>query len=135
EQVRRSDALNLKLSTHISNSIEVYIGSTHAEQVSLLDTLNLSVNSTSVNDTSIPVIPALNKTKNAYLITENPEFQFQYFTEKDLKHIFKEIKTSYKSEQHGQWKDKKQTISVQVTGPDGQTITLKPVFKELRLGK
>src|SRR3989475_6581811 len=135
EQVSMIDALNLKLSSHISNSSEVYMGSTHAEQVSLLDTLNLSVNSTSVNDTSIPVIPALNKTKNAYLITENPEFQFQYFTEKDLKHIFKEIKASYKSEQRDQWKDKKQTISVQVTGPDGQTIPLKSVFKELRLGK
>src|SRR2546427_2794078 len=135
EQVSMIDALNLKLSSHISNSSEVYMGSTHAEQVSLLDTLNLSVNSTSVNDTSIPIIPALNKTKNAYLITENPEFQFQYFTEKDLKHIFKEIKASYKSEQRDQWKDKKQTISVQVTGPDGQTIPLKSVFKELRLGK
>src|SRR3989475_8120524 len=135
EQVSMIDALNLKLSSHISNSSEVYMGSTHAEQVSLLDTLNLSVNSTSVNDTSIPIIPALNKTKNAYLITENPEFQFQYFTEKDLKHIFKEIKASYKSEQRDQWKDKKQTISVQITGPDAQTIPLKSVFKEIRLGK
>src|SRR3989442_6376222 len=135
EQVSMIDALNLKLNSPISNSSEVYMGSTLAEQVSLLDTLNLSVNSASVNDTSIPVIPALNKTKNAYLITENPEFKFQYFTEKDLKHIVKEIKASYKSEQRDQWKDKKQTISVQVTGPDGQTIPLKSVFKELRLGK
>src|SRR2546426_9816040 len=48
EQVSIIDALNLKLNSPISNSSGVYMRSTLAEQVSLLDTINLSVNSTSV---------------------------------------------------------------------------------------
>src|SRR3989442_2749782 len=125
---------NTGTNTPVSNSSGIY-NSTLVDQVSMIDTVNLALNFTLLNDTAIPVIPTLNKTKNSYLITENPEFQFQYFKDKDFMRIFKGIKASYKSEQHEQWKDQKKTISVQVTGPDGKTISLKSVFKELREGK
>src|SRR3989454_194305 len=125
---------NTGTNTPVSNSSGIY-NSTLVDQVSMIDTVNLALNFTLLNDTAIPVIPTLNKTKNSYLITENPEFQFQYFKDKDFMRIFKGIKASYKNEQHEQWKDQKKTISVQVTGPDGKTISLKSVFKELREGK
>src|SRR3989454_1181732 len=125
---------NTGTNTPVSNSSGIY-NSILEDQVSMIDTVNLALNFTLLNDTAIPVIPTLNKTKNSYLITENPEFQFQYFKDKDFMRIFKGIKASYKSEQHEQWKDQKKTISVQVTGPDGKTISLKSVFKELREGK
>src|SRR2546425_3818216 len=129
-----TDTVDIRLNTPASNSSGIY-NSTLVDQVSMIDTVNLALNFTLLNDTAIPVIPTLNKTKNSYLITENPEFQFQYFKDKDFMRIFKGIKASYKNEQHEQWKDPKKTISVQVTGPDGKTISLKSVFKELREGK
>src|SRR2546425_610595 len=134
DQVSMTDTVDIRLNTPASNSSGIY-NSILVDQVSMIDTVNLALNFTLLNDTAIPVIPTLNKTKNSYLITENPEFQFQYFKDKDFMRIFKGIKASYKSEQHEQWKDQKKTISVQVTGPDGKTISLKSVFKELREGK
>src|SRR2546422_3800745 len=134
DQVSMTDTVDIRLNTPASNSSGIY-NSILVDQVSMIDTVNLALNFTLLNDTAIPVIPTLNKTKNSYLITENPEFQFQYFKDKDFMRIFKGIKASYKNEQHEQWKDQKKTISVQVTGPDGKTISLKSVFKELREGK
>src|SRR3989454_8297019 len=134
DQVSMTDTVDIRLNTPASNSSGIY-NSTLLNKVSMIDTINLTLNFTFLYYTAIPVIPTLNKTKNSYLITENPEFQFQYFKDKDFMRIFKGIKASYKSEQHEQWKDQKKTISVQVTGPDGKTISLKSVFKELREGK
>ncbi|TLX84862.1 MAG: LamG domain-containing protein, partial [Thaumarchaeota archaeon] len=53
--------------------------STLADQVSMIDAINLAINSASsqVNST-ISIVPILKSDKESFLITENPQLQFQY---------------------------------------------------------
>src|SRR5579872_5071979 len=92
-------------------------------------------NATAVNDTAIPVSTSLVNTKSSYLITENPEFKFEYFKAADLKKFKKDIKESLGSVQQGGWTGTNGKIKIDVIGPDGNKIPLKSIFQKLRDGK
>ncbi|MBI3640073.1 MAG: hypothetical protein HY223_07135, partial [Thaumarchaeota archaeon] len=105
-----------------------------SEQVAILD--NISVNSTSLtNATAIPITPSLKKLKNSYLITENPEFEFQYFNNATIAKLGKVIKKSLKHIQDDNWTDTKKTINIEIFDPTGKKIHTKSEFKELVDGK
>ncbi|MGI0047077.1 MAG: hypothetical protein ACREBB_07820 [Nitrosotalea sp.] len=122
--------------------------------MNILDTVSLNytnstlANSTSVNMTSL-VNPSINETKNSYLITQNPEFQFQYISDGNftkMAHLFRHGNmTQYNGIQsngiqsngiqYNGWHDNNTTINVQIVGPDGNQFSTKSTFKEIREGK
>ncbi|MDE1867713.1 MAG: hypothetical protein KGI08_08420, partial [Thaumarchaeota archaeon] len=131
--------VNLKNSTNslsfnqFSNATSVLNGTSILNSTSLVN--GTSLNDTSANDTAIPVTTSLVNTKNSYLITENPEFKFEYFTAADLKKFKKDIKESLGSVQNNAWAGKEGKIKIDIIGPNGKKIPLKSVFQKLRDGK
>ena len=92
-----------------------------------------STNSTSSNMTSI-VDPSITQTQSDYLITQSPQFQFQYISDSNftkMAHLFRHTNMT----QYGRWHDNSTAINVQVVGPDGSPFLTNPTFKEIREGK
>jgi len=94
------------------------------------------------NATIVEIIPAnvtltphMTKMKESYLITEDAEFVFEYYTEENLKKAGKEIKQLYKEIQHDKWEEQDETVTVEVFDPEGNKILLNSEFDEMREGK
>ncbi|MDE1845471.1 MAG: hypothetical protein KGI10_09125, partial [Thaumarchaeota archaeon] len=102
---------------------------------SLFSNSTAMVNSTAVNDTGIPVTPSITSVKKGYLITENPEFQFEYFTKQDLKKFKKDTTESLGTIQHDKWIGKNTAISAELVDPNGKSIPININFEKLREGK
>ncbi|MDH2906498.1 MAG: hypothetical protein PXX83_00170, partial [Candidatus Nitrosotalea sp.] len=111
-----------------------------AENVNMMDSVVMSLNSTnstvnSLNDTLLTVAPSINKTKNNYLSTEDPEFVFQYFSNNHVDKMAKQIESYPKKTQYDKWQEKDKSISIEVYDPSGNKTSLKSEFTELSQGK
>src|SRR5207249_4888623 len=93
DQVSLIDSVNIRLNSTASNPTGIYNNSTIVDQVSSQDTVNLVLNYTSTGTNSImSIIPILKSEKEGFLITENPQLQFQYLDNSTLlKQTQKEI--------------------------------------------
>src|SRR5256712_1393812 len=93
DQVSLIDSVNIRLNSTASNPTGIYNNSTIVDQVSSQDTVNLVLNYTSTGANSImSIIPILKSEKEGFLITENPQLQFQYLDNSTLlKQTQKEI--------------------------------------------
>ena len=89
----------------------------------------------SLNTTSLTAVPAVNNTQQTYLITQNPEFIYQYLSDSQLLTITHAIKHSHKQPQTGIWADSEKSITIDITGPDGKKKTFSPSISEIRQGK
>ncbi|MHB8547141.1 MAG: LamG-like jellyroll fold domain-containing protein, partial [Nitrosotalea sp.] len=106
-----------------------------SEMVYANDMLTALVNATSTNSTDMPIIPSMNTTQQSYLLTENPEFNFQYYSDAVIKKSGK-ILTSYNgTTQSDGWKSSHESITLKITAPDGKEIMLKNTVKKIRDGK
>ena len=103
------------------------------------DTLTAMVNAT--NSTDMPIVPSMNTTKQSYLLTESPEFNFQYYSDAAVKKSGK-LLTSFNGTgqsnstiQSNGWRSSHESIAFKITAPDGNQITLKTTVKKIRDGK
>ncbi|MDE1845156.1 MAG: hypothetical protein KGI10_07505, partial [Thaumarchaeota archaeon] len=84
---------------------------------------------------TLPVVPDIKALKTNYLITENPKFEFQFYSDNELKTVVKKIKPSLEPVQHDGWQKGNENVNVDVVGPDGKKIPIRSEFKKLREGK
>jgi len=73
--------------------------------------------------------------KESYLITEDAEFEFEYYTDENLNKAGKEIKKLNKSMQYDKWEDQDETVTIEVFDKDGNKILSNSEFDEMREGK
>ncbi|MDE1843176.1 MAG: hypothetical protein KGH95_05960, partial [Thaumarchaeota archaeon] len=122
-----SIGLNTTNSTNNTSTLNQISNST------LLNSTSIS-NSTGINDT-IPIVPSVISSKKSYLLTENPDFQFEYYTKQDLNKFHKKIQETAGPVQQDKWKENNSVISAEITGPNGHSIPIKVNFEKLREGK
>ncbi|KKL28087.1 hypothetical protein LCGC14_2378660, partial [marine sediment metagenome] len=95
------------------------------------------------NGTSTEILPAnatiitpyLTKMKDSYLLTEDVEFEFEYYTDENLNKTGKVIKKYNKPVQHDKWEEQDTKITIEVFDPHGDKILLNSEFDEIREGK
>ncbi|MGI0059670.1 MAG: LamG domain-containing protein, partial [Nitrosotalea sp.] len=103
------------------------------------DALTVLVNAT--NSTGMPIILSMNTTKQSYLLTESPEFNFQYYSDAAVKKSGKLVANfngtgqSNSTIQSNGWRSSHESIAFKITAPDGKEITLKTTVKKIRDGK
>ena len=136
------DSLRQKSENEFSgliSNVNLYESDFDAGQISMLYAQEMPTfypalaNASGTNMTAM-IAPSINETQNSYMITQNPEFNFQYISDSNytkIAHLFKHGNMT----QYNGWHDSNTTINVQVVGPDGTTLSTKPTFKEIREGK
>src|SRR5574337_1774370 len=87
------------------------------------------------SNVTLPITMSVKKHKSSYLMTENPEFDFEFISSDVLKKHGKSTKESLGEQQTGRWTDSNGTITVDVTDPNGQTVPVNANFVKLRDGK
>ncbi|HVZ62054.1 MAG TPA: LamG-like jellyroll fold domain-containing protein, partial [Candidatus Nitrosotalea sp.] len=105
------------------------------DALGISENLTVSIINSTLNTTSLAVTPSINATQKSYSITDSPDFQYQYFTDSQMHKLTKTIKSSAKKSQVDSWQDSEKTISVDVIGPDGKTVSAKSMINEMRQGK
>ena len=73
--------------------------------------------------------------KNSFLMTEKPEFDFEFISQNSLKKLGKSTKESFGIAKVGNWTDNNSTIDVAVVDPDGNKMPVHTKFVKLREGK
>jgi hypothetical protein len=73
--------------------------------------------------------------KDSFLISEDAEFEFEYYAEDNLNKAGKEIKKYNKSVQHDKWEEQDESVTIEVFDPNGNKILLNSEFDEMREGK
>ncbi|MDC8452389.1 MAG: hypothetical protein LV477_05720, partial [Candidatus Nitrosotalea sp.] len=84
---------------------------------------------------TLPITMSVTKHKSSYLMTENPEFDFEFISTDVLKKHGKPTSESFGTQQTGRWTDSNSTITVDVIDPNGQTVPVNANFIKLRDGK
>ncbi len=101
-----------------------------------VSTNDTALNGTALNDTAMPVTPLLTNTKNSYLLSESPEFKFQYFSDSDIQKL--DNKTTglpIHTRQNGKWAGKGDTINIQLLDPSGRQVSIGSAFEKVANGK
>ncbi len=106
-----------------------------SDGIDILDAIATWLDSSNLNTTSLAAVPSVNNTQQTYLITQNPEFIYQYLSDAQLLTITPAIKPSHKQPQTGGWADSEKSITIDITGPDGKKKTFSPTISEIRQGK
>ncbi|MDE1813071.1 MAG: hypothetical protein KGI05_00270 [Thaumarchaeota archaeon] len=95
----------------------------------------ISSNTTAQSGITLPIAMSVKKLKTSYLMTESPEFVFEFISSDVLKKHGKSTSESFGEQQTGRWSDKNGTISVDVTDLSGKSIPVNVNFVKLRDGK
>ena len=95
----------------------------------------ISSNTTTQSGITLPIALSVKKLKTSYLMTESPEFVFEFISSDVLKNHGKSTSESLGEQQTGRWSDKNGTISVDVTDLSGKSIPVNVSFVKLRDGK
>ncbi|WP_133121067.1 LamG domain-containing protein, partial [Candidatus Nitrosotalea bavarica] len=106
-----------------------------SDGIDIVDTIDTWLDTSNLNTTSLAAVPTVNSTQQTYLITQNPEFIYQYLSDAQLLTITPAIKPSHKQPQTEGWSDSEKSISIEITGPDGKKKTFSPTISEIRQGK
>ena len=116
-----------------SNSIPL------SEVMAISDAIN-PTNSTSGNMTNatmpvLPIVPTLAPSKKDYFSTEVPQFNFQYYTDKDFEKVKKHFGNNTVTPQNGTWNSSNETINVDILDSFGNKVQNQPKFEKIREGK
>ncbi|HZS74258.1 MAG TPA: LamG-like jellyroll fold domain-containing protein, partial [Candidatus Nitrosotalea sp.] len=87
------------------------------------------------SNSTLPITLSVKKYKTSYLMTEKPEFDFEFISSKVLQKYGKSIREFMGEQQTGRWVDKNGTINVDVIDPNGKKVPVSVNFTKLRDGK
>ncbi|MGB9123977.1 MAG: LamG domain-containing protein, partial [Nitrosotalea sp.] len=114
QQIYLKNAIALN-TAQIPINATVHLSANAAEQLSINATVQLLTNTIAQS----LITPSIHDHKTSFLMTEKPEFDFEFISKDTLKKLGQPTKESFGATQVGNWTDNNSTMSVTVVDPDG----------------